>query len=173
MSVEVLSVSPVRVKNRPTVRMRWALPEEVGLVFEVKAQQQAVEGYAPDRSSSEPSLCCLRCAWWASVPPGGPQRSNRDRGSATGLGWAGTPHDLCTHTQQVGSERKSTPTVGGSIGFIPGFGIQEAVDELHIQRVHAVVMVLLKKTWKLQDKRKVSGDILKNTQHIMEWKTTG
>lgn len=59
MSVEVLSVSPVRVKNRPTVRMRWALPEEVGLVFEVKAQQQAVEGYAPDPPAS------LHCAVFA------------------------------------------------------------------------------------------------------------
>ena len=36
----------------------------------------------------------------------------------------------------------------------PGLGIDEAVDEFHIIRVHGIIMALHKETWKLQSKQR-------------------
>ncbi len=116
-------------------------------------------------SSSEPLWSHPPCVWWASAPQAELLRSNTDRGGATGRAWAGTPHGLYTHTHThthkatVSSHRKWHNNRGISEDVFvlaqtnsPGLGVQEAVDEFHIIRVHAIIMALHEETWKLQRK---------------------
>lgn len=74
------------------------------------------------------------------------------------MSWYST-RPLHQHTQQQSGHTGDTRAVCNDAPPLaqtdsPGLGVDEAVDEFHIVRVHGVIMVLHKEIWKLQSEHR-------------------